>query len=158
MYGKYNWSLNDCSGPDIQQDWPSYILMMFGLPRVQRLFCIPKVVGTCTASLQCLHVLFLMSLLHRIPKMLVAFAHIFMIIHFLASVSETPHFHHIVCLFLWKFHCYGFLLDWSIECKVVNNRLKTRVLASDCRIEMMVCVPMVGVCVNGESLKSITNR
>jgi hypothetical protein len=96
----YNWSLSDCSGPDIQQDWPSYILMMFALPRVQRLFCIPKVVGTCTASPQCLRALFLMSLLHHIPKMMVAIAHIFMIIHFLASVSETHHCYNNVCLFL----------------------------------------------------------
>jgi hypothetical protein len=51
-----------------------------------------------------------------------------MIIHFLASVSETHHCYNNVCLFLWKGHSYGFLLDWSIECRVVNNRLTTRVL------------------------------
>jgi hypothetical protein len=70
-----------------------------------------------------------------------------MIIHFLASVSETHHCHHNVCLFLWKGHSYGFLLDWSIECRVVNNRLTTRVLASDCHIEMVVYAPMAGICI-----------
>jgi len=74
--------------------------MMFELPRVQLPFYIPKVVGICTALLQYLHVLFLTSLPHHIAKMLVGSAHIFTIIHFLASVSETPPYPHIVYLFL----------------------------------------------------------
>lgn len=74
--------------------------MMFLLLHVQPPFCILKVVGICTASLQYLLVLFLMSLLHHITMTLVGFALIFMTIHFQASVSETPLSHHIVCLFL----------------------------------------------------------
>lgn len=79
--------LKYCFDPRIQQGWPNYIQMMFVLLHVQPPFCIPKVVGTCTASLQYLLVLFLMSLPHHITMTLVGFALIFMTIHFQVSVS-----------------------------------------------------------------------
>lgn len=79
--------------------------MMFLLLHVQLPFCIPKVAGTYTPSLQLPLVLFLMYLPHHTLKMLVEFAPILMIIHFLASVSETPPFHYSACLFSWRAHC-----------------------------------------------------
>lgn len=63
--------------------------MMFLLLHVQLPFCIPKVAGTYTPSLQLPLVLFLMYLPHHTLKTLVEFAPILMIIRFLASQVDA---------------------------------------------------------------------